>query len=143
MIKLSRYLTYLGTLPFIFCMVCFITDVNFILILGNVEKIFSVYGLVIASFMAGAHWGQHLSLKDNWNIYLPIFSNIIAVFLWISFLVFPFKILTIILGISFLILLLIDKNLYHHGLISRYYFDTRFWVTLIVISTIIISGLFA
>ena len=143
MIKLYPYLTYAGALPFIFCALCFITDVNVIPVLGNIEKIFSVYGLVIASFIAGAHWGQHLSLKDNWSIYLPVFSNINAGLLWISFLIFPFKILLLILGSSFLILLFIDKNLFQNGLISRNYFHTRCLVTLTVILTITISGVYA
>ncbi|MDA7569174.1 DUF3429 domain-containing protein [Emcibacteraceae bacterium] len=143
MIKLYPYLTYAGALPFIFCAMCLISDVNVIPVLGDTEKVLSVYGLVIASFIAGAHWGQHLILKNNWSMYLPIFSNINACVLWVSFLTFSFKILLLILGSSFLILLLIDKNLFQNGLISRNYFHTRCWVTLTVISTIIISRVYA
>ena len=141
--KIYQYLSYAGALPFVFCALCFIKDIHIFPLLGYVDSILSSYGLVISSFMAGSHWGQHLNLSGKWRIYLPIFSNINTILLWLSFIIFSFKILFFILVISFLAQLLIDHKLYQGGVISYEYFRTRFLVTLIVISSLIISGYYA
>lgn len=140
---LYPYLTYAGTLPFILCTIGLTFNIHTIAVLGSIKDIFSAYGLVIASFMAGCHWGQHLNLSNKWNLYLPLSSNIIAVTLWICFLLFPFAPFLVVLAISFTLLLFIDKQLLQIGLISGHYFHTRCIVTFIVITTIIISGLHA
>ncbi len=137
------YLTLAGTLPFIFCAYCFIADIDVIALLGNTEQVLSVYGLVIAAFMAGSHWGQHLIISEKWQRYLPAFSNFNAVFLWLSFLLFPFKLFIIALILSFSGSLLIDKKLRQDKVINRTYFCTRALVTLVVILSLIISGIYA
>ncbi|MFT7433896.1 MAG: hypothetical protein ACI9TY_001539 [Alphaproteobacteria bacterium] len=139
---LQPYLTYAGTLPFIFCALSFITNINVIPSLGDTYQVLSIYGLVIASFMAGSHWGQHLSLTDKWAVYLPTLSNSMAVILWISFLLFPFKGFLCVLMISFSTLLFIDKKLFQKNHINSDYFRTRCIATFIVISSLLISGVF-
>jgi len=141
--KYYPVLTYAGTLPFIFCTLCFIFNIQTVPVLGQVNQILGTYSIIISSFIAGSHWGIHLNLSDKWEVYLPIFSNINAVFIWISFIIFPFKVLLIILVISFLALLIIDLNLFKKDLISRKYFHTRSLVTLIVTTNLIISGIYA
>ena len=133
------YLSYLGTIPFIFCSICFVNELHFVPYLGSTEKILSGYGLVITSFMAGSHWGQHLNINSKWNTYLPILSNMNAVLLCLSFLIFSFKTLLIIFMCSFLILILIDSKLFRESLISYAYFKARCSVTLIVIISLIFS----
>ena len=141
--KIYLYLSYMGTLPFIFCAVCFIEDINIVPFLGSTDMIVSGYGLVISSFLAGSHWGQHLSISGKWDIYLPVFSTINSILLWLSFIILSFKILIFIFGVSFLSLLLIDNKLYQRELISLQYFRTRCFVSLIVILSLIISGIYA
>lgn len=143
MTKLYQHLTYAGLLPFIGGALCFIANVEVIPLLGDTVQVFGVYGLVIASFMAGSHWGIHLSLKDKWSKYLPVLSNVNAILLWVSFLVFSFKVLLVALSVSFFASLFIDKKLLQNNVINIDYFRTRCWVTLIVVSTLIISGVFA
>lgn len=140
--KLYPYLTYAGAIPFVICVACLSLGINELPLLGRVEEILSIYALVIVAFLAGSHWGQHLQIKGTWSRYLPIFSNIIAVALWLAFLVFPFKALLATFGASFAILLFIDRRLFQDELISRQYFQTRCIATAIVISTIIIAGIF-
>jgi hypothetical protein len=141
--KLYPYLTYAGSLPFVLCALCHLLDIRAIPLLGHVDHVLSVYALVITSFLSGSHWGQHLNLKDKWSLYLPAFSNINAVLLWISFLLLPFKLLLIPFLLSFLGFLLIDKKLLQDNLISPDYFRTRCYVTAIVISTLIVSGVYS
>jgi hypothetical protein len=141
--KIYTYLSYAGALPFFFCALCFIGDIHILPLLGHTDKVLSGYSLVIASFMAGSHWGQHLSLIGKWGIYLPAFSNINAILLWISYIIFSFKILLFIFIVSFLVLLLIDKILFEEDLISRDYYRTRCLVSLIAVSSLIISRIYA
>ena len=141
--KIYPYLSYAGALPFIFCSGCFILNIHTLPLLGDTDKVLSVYGLVITSFMAGSHWGQHLSLSGKWVIYLPTLSNINAIFLWFSFIIFPFKMLLFVFVISFFLLLSIDRVLFLACLISRKYFRTRCLVTLLVVSSLIFSGIYA
>lgn len=135
------YLTYAGAIPFVFCAACLLSGVQEVAILGSVRQALSVYGLIIASFMAGAHWGQHLSMERPWSRALPIFSNIIAVSLWFGFLLFSFEALVVLLMIDFVFLLRIDHGLYRSGKISREYFRTRLVVSSIVVVSLAASGL--
>ncbi len=141
--RLYPYLTYAGALPFVLCALCMVLDIHIIPLLGPTDQVISVYALVITSFMAGTHWGQHLNVEDQWRLYLPTFSNINAVLLWISFLILTVKLLLAVFIISFLVLLLIDKKLLQAALISVDYFLTRCVVTGIVILTLVISAIYA
>lgn len=139
--KIFPYLTYAGTIPFIFCALCLYANMQELPILGSIEKILSVYGLVIAAFLAGSHWGQHLHINNNkWVILLPVLSNIIAILLWFSFLILNFKILMVMYIAVFIVLLIIDYCLFRANLITDSYFKTRFKVSFIVIISLIISG---
>ncbi|MFT5709275.1 MAG: hypothetical protein ACI9ES_003583 [Oceanospirillaceae bacterium] len=109
--------------------------------LGPVDNTLSVYALVIANFLAGAHWGQHLHLQGKWSRKLAILSNSLAIVLWLAFLVLSFKFLFMALAATFVILLLIDLKLLQDELISHQYFHTRSSVTAIVILSLIISGI--
>jgi hypothetical protein len=140
--KIFPYLTYAGAIPFIFCAVCLYLDIQDLPLFGSIERILGIYGLVISSFLAGAHWGQHLHInKSQWVRFLPIFSNTIAVLLWIGFLVLSFKMLMAMFVAAFFVLLIIDYRLFHMDVITRHYFKTRVFVSAIVITSLIISGI--
>ena len=141
--KYYPVLTYAGTLPFTFCTLCFIFNIQTLPLLGQVNQVLGTYSVIISSFIAGSHWGIHLNLSDKWEVYLPIFSNINAIFIWISFIIFPFKVMLLILVFSFLALWLIDQRLFKKDVISRRYFHTRSLVTLTVTINLIISGIYA
>lgn len=142
-LRLKTYFTYAGSLPFLACALLLCADFHFIPILGSVEKIIGIYGLVIASFVAGSHWGQHLSFCNKWSYYLPISSNINTIFLCFSYLLFPFKYFLIVLIISFLVLLFIDRKMFYDGLITKEYFHIRFLITLVVVESLIISNIYS
>ena len=141
MTKAFYYLTYACTMPFILCSICFRADVKSIYLLGSVDKILSAYGLVILSFLSGSYWGQHLYINRRiWVYALPVLSNIIAVLLCFIFLLLGFKELLAIFVAAFIILLIIDHCLFQMHLISYHYFQTRCFVSAIVIISLIISG---
>ncbi len=140
--KPSPYLTFAGTIPFIICALLLTFDVDAIRVLGKTEQVLAVYGLVIATFMAGAQWGNHLSLDDNhpWAFRLPILSNIVALLLWLGFLSLTTLGFIVLLILVFLALLLIDYGLCRTHIIDRSYFKVRVYVTCIVVISLIVSA---
>ena len=140
--KPSPYLTFAGAIPFIACAVLITIGIDAIQALGTTEHILAVYGLVIATFMAGAQWGNHLSLADDnaWAVKLPIFSNVIALALWLGFLILSIASFIWLLIISFIALLIIDYGLNKARIIDDKYFTVRKYVTLIVVISLIVAA---
>jgi len=141
--KPSPYLTFAGAIPFVACAFLLMIDVVTVPVLGSVVNILSAYGLVIGSFMAGAHWGNHLNLVDDnkWAIRLPLYSNIIALGLWLGFLILSASSFIWLLVIGFISLLVIDYNLHRAQIISHAYFKVRQYVTAIVVISLVIAAL--
>ena len=137
--KIIIYLTYAGCLPFIICAFFLFFNLNSIPYLGDTITTLQVYSLVIASFMAGAHWGQYLYLLDESPIHLPITSNLIALFIWISFLIMPAFWYLLVLIFIFVFLLLIDVRLARKKQLVSLYFRSRVIVTIIVSVSLAIS----
>ena len=92
--------------------------------------------------MAGAHWGNHLGLADddNWAVKLPIFSNIIALALWLGFLTLSTVGFFWLLAVGFVSMLVIDYGLYQARIISHDYFAVRKYVTAIVVISLITAA---
>ena len=63
--KLSPYLTFAGTIPFIACAILITMHIDAVIAMGTTAEILSAYGLVIATFMAGSQWGSHLVLTED------------------------------------------------------------------------------
>ena len=141
--KPSPYLTFAGAIPFIACAFLLMIDIETLPIFGSVADMLSAYGLVIASFMAGAHWGNHLGLEDDnkWAIRLPIYSNVIALGLWLGFLSVSASSFIWLLVIGFISLLVIDASLHRAQIISHAYFKVRQYVTAIVVISLGIAAL--
>ena len=141
-------LTYAGAIPFVVGAFCLGVDIRTLPVLeafglGSVEQIVSVYALVIASFLAGIHWGQHLNATGSWQRALPLLSNGAAISLWIGFLLLPFQALLGLFILAFLFFLAIDYRLFQQALIMPDYFHTRCIVSAIVIASLVVSASFA
>lgn len=141
--KPSPYLTFAGAIPFVACAFLLMIDVVTVPMLGSVGDVLSAYGLVIASFMAGAHWGNNLDLSDDnkWAIRLPLYSNIIALGLWLGFLILSAIGFIWLLVIGFISLLVIAYSLHRAQIISHAYFKVRQYVTAIVVISLVIAAL--
>jgi hypothetical protein len=137
--KTQMLLTYAGAFSFVFFAICVFFDIQNSPIFGNVIQSITIYGLIIASFMAGAHWGQQLNLKDKPKLLLQITSNINAIVLWIGYLNLSSQNFIFILILSFYISLKVDYSLYQNALIkSGYFLCTCIPVTIIVIISLLI-----
>ena len=138
--RLYPYLSYAGALPFVACAGLLSLGVNSLPVLGATYDVLLVYALVINSFLAGAHWGQHLGLSGVWSWRLPVFSNISAVLLWLGFLLAPTTLLLALFILNFAAMLLIDRRLLRAGIISEHYWQTRWRVSLVVIASLLVAG---
>ena len=135
--KLYKLLAYSGTLPFIFCVVLKLLNFQSIGFLGNTDHILLTYALVIVNFMAGIHWATQLyQEKITCRINLFILSNFVALASWFSYLIFASAISIIVFIISFTSLLAIDYELLKESVITKDYFKTRLFVTLIVLASL-------
>jgi len=132
-IKLTSTLTYAGAIPFVLAAFCMYWDFERLPIIGDVQKIIDLYGLVIVVFIAGSHWGVSVNLFEKQRIFLMIISNLftlIALVSYIWLISIPFQLSLIII---LLMLLVIDYWLYFKGINSQNYVLTRLIVSIIVI----------
>jgi hypothetical protein len=137
--SVTALLTYAGTFPFIICVILLHYGVEALPLLGRVDLILSTYALVILSFMAGVHWGQHLGQNDLWSRLLPLMSNAITLAGWFGFLLLKSGEFAILCSIGFAALLWIDLRLWQSGYLSLKYITLRRNVTVIVIGSLITS----
>ena len=107
--------------------------------LGSVDQIAIICGLLIISFIAGIHLGTYLLYETKTPKTLFLLSNIIAAITWFSVLVAPAYIAVITLTIAFGYLLLVDFLLRRENLISHSYFNTRVIVTAITALTLLFT----
>lgn len=114
MLALSRYLAWLGVLPFVLGIsITLLNSAQFQFFFGglNGETIFVAYSAIILSFMAGALWGlyhrQPTDSSDNKTISTSalLITNVWAVLAWVSVLIFfvvpntlPFILFVLALG---------------------------------------------
>lgn len=141
MSKISPYLAYAGALPFVLGALLTVLGVTAVPVFGPVIPVLHTYGLVIASFMAGVHWGQHLHIRDAWTGRLPILSNGITLVVWFGYLGLAPTMFTILLIIAFAALLSIDLRLQRADHLAPGYFETRLGVSGVVIVSLIMVAL--
>jgi hypothetical protein len=130
--KLYSLLTYAGALPFIACAVLPFAGISEIPNAGSFDYIARVYGLAIASFVAGSHWGTYLYNREACPTNLFVSSNIVVLASWFAFLLAIPVVALFVLLLSFLYLLFVDYRLYKAKLTTNHYFRMRAGVTAIV-----------
>jgi Zn-dependent protease with chaperone function len=134
MIKFTNFaklLAYLGAIPFIACACLRISDL-----------ILLTYGLTIASFMAGTHWGLCLKKSDNFAHGIFLASIIVTLSAWFCYLLCSAIICLLIFAGIFISLMFIDYLLYRKNLESKDYFQLRLSITTIVVVSLITKVLY-
>ena len=128
-----KVLTYLGSLPFLFCVYANYTHIHNIPYIGPVSTFLQSYTLVIAAFLCGIHWGQHLQSEKPPPINLFILSNIIVLLLWFLSLLLPLNYFIRCAAALFALLLITDFYLFYQKFITRDYYRVRCYITTIVV----------
>ena len=135
--RLAELLTYSGTIPFWGLVVLSIWFDTLPVLDIPLDHLVFTYAAVIASFIAGIHWGVYLFKDTDLNLFIQ--SNVIALLAWGSHFVMPlFGV--IILIYCFLHLIVIDRVLFKHGVLEYWFYKMRIRATFIVVSTLVIFG---
>lgn len=137
--RLYSLLTYAGALPFIFCALLPFAGIDEWQNVGTFEYIARLYGLAIASFVAGSHWGTYLYNREASPSNLFLTSNAVVLAAWFAFLLTIPVMTQFVLLLAFLYLLFVDYNLHKAGLTTLHYFRTRAYVTLIVCVCLVVN----
>ncbi len=131
--RLYTQLTYAGALPFIACAVLPVLGVEGLPNIGRLDRIAAIYGLAIASFVAGSHWGTYLYNRELSPINLFVTSNVVVLAAFFAFILTGTALTIFTLMLSFGYLLFVDLSLKRADLITDYYYGMRLRVTLIVL----------
>jgi hypothetical protein len=134
-------LANLGALPFVATTLLMSMGIHTIPFVGSLFSAISVYALIIASFMAGSHWGQQLGFSGKWRFKLQVITNIQAVCLWLAYVWLGNSWFLLVLITSFLVSLWLDQQLKQAQLIEAAYWQTRLKVTIIVVLSLVIIGI--
>ena len=137
--RLYSMLTYAGALPFVFCALLPFFGIDEWRNVGTFEYIARLYGLAIASFVAGSHWGTYLYNREPSPTNLFVTSNAVVLAAWFAFLLTIPVMTQFVLLLSFLYLLFVDYNLHKAGLTTSHYFRMRAYVTLIVCVCLVVN----
>jgi hypothetical protein len=136
---ISLLLPLAGTLPFIGAVICMALGIDALSSAFRIDAMLTVYALVIAGFMAGVHWGQALGLQGQTPARgLPTsllwLSNLVALAIIAAAIMLSMHLLWLALALFFVVLLLIDFNLYRRGMMPLAYWRMRQLVTAVVVS---------
>jgi hypothetical protein len=138
---LAHILIYAGALPFVAGALLLVAGIHTLPLLGGVAGGVAAYGLIIVVFLTGIHWGQQLSLGRAASG-LFVSSNILAVAIWVAWLVLPEKHFMVFLAIPLVVMLVIDRKLCRAGVLEKEYLFSRGVITAVVIATLFVSASF-
>ncbi|MDX5592527.1 DUF3429 domain-containing protein [Pseudovibrio sp. SPO723] len=134
--------TYAGALPFAAMMLAAWFGIAELPLIGTPTTVSLIYGAVIASFIAGSHWGFFIADREQTGANIAILSNCAALLIWISVLVFPGALALSALAVLFAGLLLVDFHLAKEGVIAERYLTLRIRITSLVV-VLLIGHVFA
>jgi hypothetical protein len=98
-----------------------------------------MYGLAIASFLAGTHWAFELARPGSYAISLFVVSNSVVLAVWLAALVAVPAIALAVQCIAFLVLLRVDSAVAAVNGTPPGYFAMRQRITVIVLAALLIG----
>ena len=132
-----------GALPFLACALLPVVGVESLGRLGPLDELAAIYGLAILCFLTGVHWATQLYHGSPLPINLFIGSNVVFLAVLIAFVASSLKWALATQLLAFLLLLVVDFQLLHRGLITQHYLGMRFIATALAcfsLSFILTSG---
>ncbi len=134
-LKPHTTLPLLGVIPFVAGSLGLYIDYN----LQFIHVVLSAYALMIVSFMAGVHWGQHLSIDNGMSKKLALSSNVIALMASVGFFALPFHVFYLLAAVLLLVILIVDLCYKPELGLCDAYKKTRIIVTTIAAVSLSIS----
>ena len=138
--QLATTLVVLGTVPFVVFSAAVAGVVASLPLPAAPPLMLHVYGVIIASFVAGLHWGIHFCKRTSDSVYLS--SSFIAVLLWCSMWApgSPIGLALVMLG--FILLWLEEYRLSVQRVTTAWFWKLRTAVTAVVVLCLAVSILF-
>lgn len=137
--RLYKTLTYAGSLPFLACAILPFAGITELGPFGSWDRLLLLYGLAIASFLAGTHWAFELARPGTYPVSLFIVSNALVLAVWLAVLVARVPIALAVEGLAFIALLRVDRAVAAAGGTPSGYFAMRQRITFIVVVAIIVG----
>jgi hypothetical protein len=132
---LLHLLPYAGALPFMACAILLIAQFELLPLLGSTHNVARSYGLLIISFMAGVHWGQHLAgVRGPFSLLMS--SNAAALAAWFGFLLLSLQWFYVLLIVLFAAIYIIDRQLQT----DPHYMIVRRNVTVLVCPSLLVTA---
>ncbi len=138
--QLATTLVVLGTVPF----VVFTTQIVGVSIAlpfpASPELMLHVYGVIIASFVAGLHWGIHFCKRTSDSVYL--YSSFVALLLWCSMWTAGSTVGLALVLLGFILLWLEEYRLSVQRVTTAWFWKLRTAVTAAVVLCLAVAILF-
>ena len=134
--SIASVLTFAGSVPFVFAAIVMYWDLERLPLIGDVQKVIDVYGLVIVVFIAGSFWGISVNLAGKKRNALMVISNGLTLFAFFSYFwlkIIPFQLVLIFLLVA---LLVVDYWLYFLEVNTKEYVALRLVVSIIVVGSL-------
>ena len=134
--SIASVLTFAGSVPFAFAAIVMYWDLERLPLIGDVQKVIDVYGLVIVVFIAGSFWGISVNLAGKKRNALMVISNAITLLAFFSYFwlkIIPFQLVLIFLLVA---LLVVDYWLYFLEVNTKEYVALRLVVSIIVVGSL-------
>lgn len=141
--RLYRVLAWAGTVPFILCAALSAAGNVPVPRLGDPDALAASYGVLIAAFLAGSHWGLAFGAGAKSRSTLLLATNAVTLVVWFAFLLLPHPVSLVVLAAAFAALLAADRRFRAEGIVTPGYAATRRNVTLTVVAALLVSALTA
>lgn len=136
---LYRTLTYAGSIPFVACALLPYLGITTLGPLGAWYEVMILYGLAIASFLAGTHWAFELVRPGAYPVSLFVISNVIVLATWFGSLLGPVSFALAVQCAAFITLLVVDGVVAARGGITAEYWHLRQRITAIVLAALVLG----
>lgn len=142
MIRRYHFYMLAGASPFVAAAFAALTGVESIGPVRSVTAAVVAYGLAIASFVAGTHWGIYLQNRSTAPLNLFVTSNAAVLVPWLTYVVASTGSTLVALVLTFVFLAFVDWRLAALNLIEAAYMRLRLTVTAIVCLALALFAIF-
>ena len=126
-----------GATPFLACALLPVAGVDSLGRLGPLHELAAVYGLAILCFIMGIHWATQLYSPNALPFNLFVGSNVVFLAVFFAFVASSLQWALATQLLAFPLLLVVDYQLLHKGIINRHYLGMRFAATALACGSIL------
>jgi hypothetical protein len=135
--QLAMSLTGLGAVPLVIGGLLVVTQTNLDFLPAASALVLHVYAVIIASFVAGMHWGIHFCKRTNDSVYL--LSSFCALLLWLSFIWFGQAMGFALVLVSFALLWIVEYRLSQQRVTTVWFWQLRNVVSAIAVVSLLLA----